>query len=281
MFEMIVATAGAGGVRIEITADVEGTAYPGQPINYTFKISGVPVGKKVYWSMYEDYATKTVGADRLYDGVTSGVLTVTGLPITVSKRVLGETLQGRKLMMRAALTAAEADNPDTALASSPEIVIGKSPTGSSTASFTVPANVYALTVSLSGAGGGGSGGAPSGSFRYYTGGKGGNGVIYSGVVYVKPGTTVSLSKGTGGQGRGPGLAGQDGGGTSLSGLVLPSATVSGQGGGGGGIGDNQTGVSGRVGSPNGSGAAGGAGGARDQGTGGTGSPGYGTLTWGL
>lgn len=281
MFEMIVATAGAGGVRIEITADVEGTAYPGQPINYTFKISGVPVGKKVYWSMYEDYTAKTIGADRLYDGVTSGVLTITGFPITVAKRVMGKTLQGRKLVMRAALTAAEADNPDTALASSPEIVIGKSPTGSATATTTVPTNVYAMTVSLSGAGGGGAGGAPSGSFRYYTGGKGGNGVIYSGVVYVKPGTTVSLSKGTGGAGRPPGQAGYSGGGTSLSGLVLPTTSVSAQGGGGGYIGDNQTGVSGRVGSPNGSGAAGGAGGARDQGTGGTGSPGYGTITWGL
>lgn len=281
MLEMIVATAGAAGVRIEVMSDVVDIAYPGQPINYTINVSGVTVGKKLYWSLYEDFENTVAGKDRVYGGVIAGSVTVTGSPIVLPKRVMGKTLKGRTLALRVALTQADADNPVTALATSPTITIDQSPAGSATSSVQVPENVYAITLSMSGGGGGGGGGAPSGSFRYYTGGRGGNGETYYDIIYVKPLTTLTVIKGSGAAGGSPGRTGGYGGSTSVANVILPSATVSIGGGGGGGIGNNQTGAAGAAGSPNGGGASGGSGGASSQGTGGTGSTGYATLTWGL
>lgn len=116
-------------------------------------------------------------------------------------------------------------------------VIGSQVFGVGTATFTVPAGVYYIRVSLWSGGGAGGGGLTTGR----AGGAGGTGAFATGVFAVIPGQTYTVTVGAGGISVTSGTAGS--GGTSSFGALL-SCT--------GGVG----GVSGA----NGSGGSGGAGG---------------------
>ena len=144
-----------------------------------------------------------------------------------------------------------------------------------TTSWTVPAGVYSVNVTVIGGGGGGAGGAsrPGGNVNYQWGGGGGGGGAggkTTGTISVSPGNTYTIVVGSGGNGS-SGTAGGDsstaspGTGSSAFGLAA--------GGGSAGIGARAYCCGGDPGSSYGAGGAGGTGNTVTGGTGGSGSRG--------
>ncbi len=148
-----------------------------------------------------------------------------------------------------------------------------------THTFTVPAGVYRIKVTVTGGGGGGAG-SPAGN----AGGGGGAGGTAIKWIDVVPGQTISVTNGVGGAGGASG-GGNGGDGTSSSFGSFCSATggtggtlSTGQGGGGSGVGGdiNLTGGDGDLGSSTYSSSPGGSGGASYWGGGGRGGSGLST-----
>jgi hypothetical protein len=108
---------------------------------------------------------------------------------------------------------------------------GQSQTFTSDGTFTVPADVYSITIQCWGAGGGG-GSSNSNSSNPRAGGGGGGGGYSMAVIAVTPGTTYNIVIGSGGAG-GSGSAGSSGGSTTFNG-----STVVANGGSGGARGGN-------------------------------------------
>ena len=116
---------------------------------------------------------------------------------------------------------------------------GRGQVFTSSGTFTVPAGVTAIRVTVVGAGGG-SGGAAAGSCDAATGGAGGGGgAAIEYITGLTPGGTHTVTVGTGGTAGGSGNSAGGAGGTS-SFAAFCSAT----GGGGGGGGNNNTGSTG-------------------------------------
>ncbi len=124
----------------------------------------------------------------------------------------------------------------------------------SSGTFTIPANVTSLKVTLIG-GGGGSGGAGGGGFGFDgiggNGGGGGSAVVY--LTSMTPGNTISVTVGAGGTaGNSAPGAGGTGGSSQISSGTQSITTVTAAGGGGGGAG-----LGGEIGPGAGSGGSGG------------------------
>lgn len=129
-------------------------------------------------------------------------------------------------------------------------------------SYTVPANVTYLNVTLVG-GGGGGGGAPSGQIDVGNIGLGGS--IISSTLSATAGGSIAYAIGAGGAGGGPFTRGSTGGTTTFTGAT--SAT------GGSGGNASSSSLNGQVGSVGIAAANGGDGGANNSGTGGNGGSG--------
>lgn len=121
------------------------------------------------------------------------------------------------------------------------VLTGTTPTLSNT-SWTAPTGVTQVEVLV--VAGGGGGGSPAGGFPYTGGGGGAGGLIYSSAFAVTPGTSYTVTVGTGGAGGGSsGAAGSVGnnsvfgsltaiGGGGGGGLAATTGSVGGSGGGG-------------------------------------------------
>lgn len=95
-------------------------------------------------------------------------------------------------------------------------------------SFTVPANIYIMSVVLLGAGGGGSGGSDGGYRHNGPGGVGGSaGAYWTGSFSVIPGQVLSLHVGYGGAGGASSCCNNGAGGNGESSLISGVVAVSG------------------------------------------------------
>ena len=114
-----------------------------------------------------------------------------------------------------------------------------------TYSYTVPAGVYSLSVTI--VGGGGGGGTSTSSGDAHGASNGGSGGYYlNQTVAVTPGQTVSITVGAGSPKQG------SGGNSSISGSGITTLTATGGGAGQSVVGDNSPSYGGSAGSPNGS-----------------------------
>lgn len=167
--------------------------------------------------------TASTTADISVDGTTRISATTSGVVITGAFSVgTGGTVT---VPTGTIAGAALVDNSVTRvkLAAIPRIVVTAYYTGSGT--FTVPAGVTSLRVTISGGGAGGSSGAPGNS-----GGQGGSGTF---IVSVTPGGTFNYAVGAGGAGAAAGsssTSGAAGLSTTFMGAFADGGQVSGPGG---------------------------------------------------
>jgi len=119
----------------------------------------------------------------------------------------------------------------------------------STGTFTVPAGVSAVKVTVIG-GGGGGGGTPSSSGTGHTGGGGGGGVSIGYVTGLTPNGTVSITVGAGGAGGTGNTTGATGGTSSFGAYCSATGGAGGAGAGSGGYGGGGAGGTGSGGSIN-------------------------------